>query len=90
MAESNRSAHYTEPLPRRQAAALLRTMRAQIAVCDNATHADCRKILNDLQIPLVSKLRVKDALVDCVEQELMLQAVLRHRHSVTHEKDKAL
>jgi transposase len=36
VAESNRSAHYTEALPRRQAAALLRTLRKQIAACDQA------------------------------------------------------
>ena len=39
VAESNRSAHYTEKLPRRQAAALLRTLRAQIAACDKAIAA---------------------------------------------------
>lgn len=38
-AESNRSAHYTEALPRRQAAALLRTLRAQIAACEKAIAA---------------------------------------------------
>lgn len=38
-AESNRSAHYTEALPRRQAAALLRTLRAQIATCEKAIAA---------------------------------------------------
>lgn len=35
-AESNRSAHYTDPLPRRQAAAALRMLRRQIAACDRA------------------------------------------------------
>src|SRR5439155_13198962 len=39
VAESNRSAHYTGKLPRRQAAALLRTLRAQIAACDKAIAA---------------------------------------------------
>ena len=39
VAESNRSAHYTEKLPRRQAAALLRSLRGQIAACDKAIAA---------------------------------------------------
>lgn len=43
VAESNRSAHYTDKLPRRQAAALLRTLRAQIAACDKAIAAQIAK-----------------------------------------------
>ena len=39
VAESNRSVHYTDKLPRRQAAALLRTLRAQIAACEKAIAA---------------------------------------------------
>lgn len=37
VAESNRSAHYGEPLARRQAAAVLRMLRRQIAQCEQAT-----------------------------------------------------
>lgn len=36
VAEANRSAHYSDPLTRRQAAALLRMLRRQIAQCDEA------------------------------------------------------
>jgi transposase len=36
VAESNRAAHYQDPLLRRQSAALLRTLRRQIAQCDQA------------------------------------------------------
>ncbi|MEO6871562.1 MAG: transposase [Chthoniobacterales bacterium] len=39
VAEANRSAHYAEALPRRQAAALLRTLRCQIAHCNRAIAA---------------------------------------------------
>lgn len=39
VAETNRSAHYRDALLRRQAAALLRTLRRQIAQCDGAITA---------------------------------------------------
>ena len=38
-AEANRSAHYRDPLPRRQAAAALRMLRRQIAQCEEAIAA---------------------------------------------------
>ncbi len=39
VAESNRAAHYTEKLPRKQSAALLRSLRGQIAACEKAIAA---------------------------------------------------
>ena len=39
VAESNRSAHYTDALTRRQAGALLRSLRRQIAQCEAASAA---------------------------------------------------